>query len=646
MQATPCCRPAWLFVCLACACVVSTTVLVIMCGLPLPHSGAAVPKARLRQLGSRCAPVRCPSAAAAENASWLHGTLPPPAHFGLNRHVWLNVPCNASLPPRTDPDIVDAVRELQSYLDPVADTAPRTFCQHLSGYLVPPAAGKYTLQLLTTDASWLRLEQQQPVLLASSNGNPASVQVELEAATPLALSVVHSVRQLRYAGGVRDLVMVRWSRGAADDCPVPCSSLLRQLDGHPNPLLLQLAGHGRAVRDYVSRTPLLSDVSAPASVPPRLAHDPLSAFLPTCEFLPADLTTPLNYSRGPYPATTRVWEMHHAVYPADLRRDVGGNNVMHRGRALGLAHQLVQLANRAGGWPGLGPASLRHVVRVETRDTRPWVAHLRIDLQQQWRRYLVELDLAFASGTVARYQRYVAMLPGSIQLCSPAGYEVDMGAHVAVVTPVRNQGVWFVHFVQQFVHIFATTHDSNFSLVVVDFGSTDVDVGAVLVGSGLPRHMYRVVRQAPPFRRAGGLMAGVEATAGDPIVFANDLHLQYPVDVLDHVRRHVARGRLVYAPVVLRMEPGAVPAAPKGQWESNGFGLLGMYKSDLLRVGGYDTQQFSVSWGGEDSDFVERLFQHGPFDFVRLRVPGLYHFHHNRTGMWDHAHVTFSGWRQ
>ncbi|XP_051976063.1 N-acetyl-beta-glucosaminyl-glycoprotein 4-beta-N-acetylgalactosaminyltransferase 1-like [Xyrauchen texanus] len=351
----------------------------------------------------------------------------------------------------------------------------------------------------------------------------------------------------------------------------------------------------------------------------------------------------------------------------DLRCNVSGNLQLSESEVVDVLAQYMEKLNERNG----GIYTLLRIINIEKRCD-----------SARGNRYLIELELMERGRKVVRLSEYIYMLlhRGRVEdslenmefatasslsapvasppappsrmptrgvhgtplwdnvfakplLCQPVMLQWKKDVMVHFVVPVKNQARWVQQFIFDMEFLHHESKDNNFNIIIVDFQSEDMDVEQALRESSVPRYEY--LRREGNFERSAGLQIGVDTIEDShSIVFLCDLHIHFPLNILESIRKHCVEGKLAFAPIVMRLGCGSSPQEPDGYWEVNGFGLFGIFKSDFDKIGGMNTEEFKDRWGGEDWELLDRVLQNG-LEVERLRLRNFFHYYHSKRGMWN-----------
>ena len=126
--------------------------------------------------------------------------------------------------------------------------------------------------------------------------------------------------------------------------------------------------------------------------------------------------------------------------------------------------------------------SLEYVVNFLTYIFRKYALKAVVNIEKnsdalRGNRYLFELVFRErARNDIVRISDFVYKFHNSSNFCKPSGITWEKKVTVNVVLTVKNQGTWAQYFINEMSRIFDETGDDHVNIIVVDYGSRDIDI--------------------------------------------------------------------------------------------------------------------------------------------------------------------------
>ena len=162
-------------------------------------------------------------------------------------------------------------------------------------------------------------------------------------------------------------------------------------------------------------------------------------------------------------------------------------------------------------------------------------------------RFLLNLELGLENASQSlRLSENVYLRKGNDNLCLPEGMNWNNSATVYFILPVKDQGNWVHHFINQLTDASLLTGDTNFHVIIVDFESKDIDM-AEAFSTSLLRSRHTIVSLTGKFYKTLALNKAAEFVPNaHDIIFLFDLHIDVPADIMDSVRMVCTSYKLIF----------------------------------------------------------------------------------------------------
>ncbi|XP_017546759.2 chondroitin sulfate synthase 3 [Pygocentrus nattereri] len=261
-----------------------------------------------------------------------------------------------------------------------------------------------------------------------------------------------------------------------------------------------------------------------------------------------------------------------------------------------------------------------------------------------------ELDVAELVEAINSDSQSFSFLSNSLKIFAPFQFSEsmkEMQEHsqkkVHFLVPLTGRYDTFLRFMDNFEKI-CLISNQNVKLVIIlveNDSNQDKEKHLELIKdyhNKYPKADLSVIPMTGEFSRGLALEMGASQLSNNSLLFFCDVDLVFNSDALQRCRDNTVEGSQAYFPVVFsQYDPKIVYAGSHtedsnfvftkktGFWRDYGFGITCIFKSDLLKAGGFDTS--IQGWGLEDVDLFTKVINSGLKAF-RSQETGIVHIYH------------------
>ncbi|XP_043099698.1 chondroitin sulfate synthase 1 [Puntigrus tetrazona] len=262
-----------------------------------------------------------------------------------------------------------------------------------------------------------------------------------------------------------------------------------------------------------------------------------------------------------------------------------------------------------------------------------------------------EMDARVLAARINQDSDSLSFLSNSLKMLVPFKLSSQAGLEqhepkekkINILVPLAGRYDIFVRFMANFEKI-CLIPNQNVKLLILLF-STDNNTERIKqielmreYHMKYPKADMEIKPVSGPFSRALALEVGSAHFTNDSLLFYCDVDLLFTPDFLNRCRGNTILGEQTYFPIIFsQYDPkvvysGKVPSdnhyvftSKTGLWRHYGFGIVCVYKGDLVRAGGFDVS--IQGWGLEDVDLFNKFVQSG-IKLFRSTDTGIVHVHH------------------